>query len=509
MKRKSIKKWVLGLVMVLITISIGSCIGVKSQIKQHSGGKTDLVDITKFKTDFPTALAITNVNVLSTDCSKMKDSLTVLINVGKIVAVGKEVPITNEYTQIDGTGQYLIPGLVDSHVHLKDSKNDLLLYLANGITYVCEMTGSQRHLDWREEAKKGMLSPKIYVASRKVGSQKGFIRKIKGLFFDQPLNYTSEKTARTAVRKFKKQGFDAIKLNGTLNEEIYHAINDEAQKQDIPTVGHLSFEVGLDGFYSSGQSQLSHVEEITKNTMHTFDGVWYKNTKEYLKYLKENADAIAVKLKENNIVISSTISIVESIPEQNFNLENFLKSIELEYQNPGLIEGSKLSKGWLPGNNSYENIAIKANPKLASRTKLFWKTYVDAYYIMTNALIKNGVTVTAGTDANVTGAVPGFSLHNELKSLEKCGMSNAEILYAATIAPANWMQSTTGKVENGYDADLVLLGENPLENIDNTKTINAVITNGKFLNRTMLNQMLLMVKETNNQSRKISINQYL
>ena len=207
--------------------------------------------------------------------------------------------------------------------------------------------------------------------------------------------------------------------------------------------------------------------------------------------------------------MASTISIIESLPKQNFDIVNFLKSIELEYENPGLIEGSKLAKGWLPGNNSYENMEIKDAPELIRKSKIFWKTYVEAYYIMTKALMRNGVTITAGTDANVTGVVPGFSLHNELESLSTVGMSNSKILYAATIAPAEWMQVNTGKIEIGYDADLVLLEKNPLVDIKNTRTINTVIVNGKLLNRNELDKMLQSVKEVNNRSRKINIDKFI
>ncbi|MDH7447338.1 amidohydrolase family protein [Aquimarina sp. 2201CG14-23] len=508
MRRKTIKKWVLGITLTVITGSIVSCLGVKSQINQHLGKKTELVNTSNFKTSSG-SIAIKNISALSSDCSQMLDSLTVLIKDGKIINVAKQVDITSDYTIVDGTGKYLIPGLIDTHVHLKNSKNDLLLYVANGITYVGEMTGSKRHLQWREEAKSGSLSPRIYVATRKVGSQKGIIRKIKGAFFDQPLNYTKTKKARKAVQKFKEQGFDAIKLNGTLNKEIYEAITNEAKKHNVPAIGHLSFSVGLDGLYSSGQSQLSHIEEITKNTMEDYTGIVYNTPNEYLDYLNQKSDSIAIKLKESNIIVASTISVIESVPKQNFDIENFLESIELEYENPGLIEGSKLAKGWLPGNNSYENMEIKNNPELVRKSKIFWETYVKAYYIMTKALIRNGVTITVGTDANVTGVIPGFSLHDELESLSKCGMSNSKILHAATIAPAQWMQSETGKIKIGYDADLVILEKNPLIDIKNSRTINTVIVNGKLLNRKELDSILQSVKEANNRSRKISIDKFI
>lgn len=508
MKFKTTKKWTLYVLTALSTISVVSCFGVKSLIKQHCGEKTELVNPSIFK--IPTSpLAITNVSVLSADCTKMLDSLTVLIKDNKITQVAKEISFPNEYNIIDGTGQYLIPGLVDTHAHLHRSKNDLLLYLANGVTHIANNNSESDNLilKWRKEANEGALSPKIYIAAGGMSSKKGLIQRIKTLFGDA-IKYNTPTQARRAVRKFKSQGYDAIKSYNP-NTEVHFALTDEAEKQGIPVIGHLPPSVGLEDFYNSGQSQLAHVEEITKSTIKEFGGMWSDNSEEYLKYLKTNADQIAIKLKEKNIVVSSTLWIIESIPKQNFDIDNFPKTIELEYQNPGQIEGSQLAKGWLPGNNSYENMDIKNSAEQIKNHKLFWKTYVHAMHIMIKALIKNGVTVTAGTDSNGPGVVAGFSLLDELESLNRCGLTESQVLYAATVAPARWMQSNAGKVEIGRRADLILLTKNPLEDIKNTRTINAVITNGKYLDRITLDKMLLSIRLANNNSRKINIDKFL
>lgn len=507
MKSSSIKKWTLRILVTIIVVSIISCLGIKSQLKHSSGGNTEIVDSSKFKVS-NVPLAIANISVLSADCSKMIDSLTVLVRDGQIVSLEKDSETPNGYQLIDGTGQYLIPGLVDTHVHLKNSKNDLLLYLANGITHVCEMFGNEKHLEWRKEANEGALSPKIYVATRKLGSKKGVMPEIRS-WFGSMKNYSNPTKARQAVRKFKEQGYDAIKLSTFLEAPIYNVIVDEAKKQNIPAIGHLTNEIGLEGLYTSGQSQLAHIEEITKSTMEAFGGLGYENTDEYLTYLKENCNAIAVRIRESNIVVSSTIWLMESLPKQKFDLDKFIKTIALEYTNPGQIEGSRMSKGWLPGNNFYENLDIKNNPAENEKSQLFWKTYVEAIHIMTKALADNNVTIIAGTDANTTCTVPGFSLHDELESLHNSGMTNAQVLYSTTVAPAEWMQTNSGRIEAGYDADLVLLENNPLENINNTRTINAVIRNGKLIDKQQLDAILLSIKEANNRTRNLSIDKFI
>ena len=512
MKKTAIKKWTLGTLLTIISLSIASCLGIKSQIRHHNGGDTERVDPTQFKIA-TSPLAITNVSVLATDCTKMIDSITVLIKNGKILNVdNNSTRIPKEFKIIDGSGKYLIPGLIDTHVHLRQSKNDLLLYLANGVTQIGEMFGNENHLQWRKEAEEGSLSPKIYVATRKLGSKKGIMPKIRS-WFGSMLNYTSEKTARKAVREFKAKGYDAIKLSSFLSPKIYDAIVDEAKQQQIPTIGHLSIDVGLEKLYTSGQSQLAHVEEITKATMRDFGGRPYifknnDNVEAYLSYLRKNADAIAIKIKENNIVVSTTITAHESAAKQDLDLLNFIKTIKLEYMNPGIVEGSKFSSGWLPGNNYYEN-PNNSGPEGIKRAKIYWKTYLEAEYIMTRALVRNDVMITAGTDSNATGTIAGFSLHDELQSLNKIGLSNSQVLYAATVAPSEWMHSNAGKIEVGFRADLVLLLKNPLENISNTRTINAVISNGKLINRLELDKVLLSIKQANTKSRQISIKEFI
>ncbi|MGJ8685688.1 MAG: amidohydrolase family protein [Nonlabens sp.] len=508
MKYSSIKNWTVGIILALITLSILSCLVVKSQINRHMGGNTEVVDSSVFNPQ-QSSIAITNVSVLSPDCTTMLDSLTVLIKNGIIVNISKDISTANEYNIIDGSGQYLIPGLIDSHTHLHKSKNDLLLYLANGVTHIANHNSEQDNslLKWRKEANEDVLSPKIYIAAGGISSKKGILQKFKTLLGDTK-KYNTSTQARKAVINFKIQGYDAIKSYNP-SKEVYFAITDEAKKQNIPLIGHLPPDVSLEEVYSSGQSQLAHVEEIIKATMRDFGGMSSDNTEEYLIYLKKNSDQIAFKLKKADIVVSSTIWLMESIPKQNFELVNFLKTIELEYQNPGQIEGSKLAKGWLPGDNRYENMEIKNNPEQIKRSKLFWKTYIEAIHIMTKALVKNGITITAGTDSNTAGVIAGFSLHDELASLNKCGLTESQTLYAATVAPAEWMHSNSGKILKGQRADLVLLKKNPLENIENTKTINAVTINGKFLDRTALDKILQAVKDANNKSRKISIEELI
>ncbi|WP_299675848.1 amidohydrolase family protein [uncultured Tenacibaculum sp.] len=504
-----VKKWILGIFSIILLVDFGVYFHFQSEINHVLGAHTEIIDTSQFKT-ISGKLAITNVNILSTNSEVMIPNQTVLVEDKKIIAIHSDsIPVANDFHKIDGHNKYLIPGLIDSHVHLKKSKNDLLLYIANGITHVGEMTGMKEHFEYQKEIDNGAIGPNIYIASPKLSSQKGMKANFRSWMERRHQNYTTPKAARKAVHYYKNKGYKAIKLSSDLNKTNYYAVIDEAKKINIPVIGHLPIPITLEELYTSGQSQLSHVESITYASMLSYGRITSKNADDFLKHLEGKADHIAVKLQENNITISTTVATNKSVAKQAFHLADYLKTIALEYQNPGWVEGSSISKGWLPGNNSYE-YSSDLTEKQKTEVNAYLKTFTKALDIVTKALVRNNVVITAGTDANgAAGAVPGFSLHEELVTLSEIGLTNAEILKATTSATADWMNETTGKIEVDYRADLVLLNKNPLENIRNSQSIEAVITNGKYLNRLALNNILKAVKNANNRSRKINIDKYL
>jgi imidazolonepropionase-like amidohydrolase len=102
----------------------------------------------------------------------------------------------------------------------------------------------------------------------------------------------------------------------------------------------------------------------------------------------------------------------------------------------------------------------------------------------------------AGTDsAPGIYIIPGFSLHDELANFVEAGFTPMEALQTATSNPARFLDRTDiGSVKPGGPADLILLSANPIDDIHNTKKINAVIINGRFLDRAALDHMLTQVE---------------
>jgi imidazolonepropionase-like amidohydrolase len=104
-----------------------------------------------------------------------------------------------------------------------------------------------------------------------------------------------------------------------------------------------------------------------------------------------------------------------------------------------------------------------------------------------------GVLLLAATDVGVPLQVPGISLHVELERLVEAGLTPLGALQAATLNPARVLQmtETSGTIESGKLADMVLLDANPLENIRNTRSIRAVIADGRLYRRADLDRLLV------------------
>ncbi|WP_083195871.1 amidohydrolase family protein [Flavobacterium piscis] len=505
MKKLWFRRFLYGTI-ILFALLIGAFIWADNELNKVLGKSTNVINISSIVKP-STITIIKNVNVLAEDCSYFVKNQDVTIKDGMIIQLGENKILDSIATVIDGKNKFLIPGLVDSHVHLKESKNDLFLYLINGVTYVREMAGSPVILEWRKAIQKTGLGPRMFIASPPIFSESGLM----GYYYSwtrHSINYSTKNDAERAISKINEQGYDAVKMYGFVNPDMFKATIESAKKHNIPVIGHIPL-VNLETFYHSGQVEVAHIEELAIKTIDDFGKSISKNPEEYLKFLKVNSMHIAKKMKENNISVTSTVWLCESFPGQRFDLKSKLKETALKYVNPKIIEGTMLYKlGWLPGTNGYEYDG-KEDQSAKKLSQTFWNTYVQAIHIMTRALVDNKVVIMAGTDSNVATVVPGFSLHNELESLSKAGITNAKVLYSATVAPSTWMNSNTGKIKTGYRSDLVLLTKNPLEDIKNTKTIEYVFFNKYNINKSQIETILKAIEDANNENRSIKIKEYL
>ena len=510
MKVRQFKKWLLKISFISALLIVASAFYATYELNHMFGAYTDVVNTTDFdETSKPTS--ITNVSILSPDGDRFIENQTVRIDKGIIISIDSINQSPSNHLIINGQGKYLIPGLIDAHVHLWQSPNDLLLYVANGVTHIREMMGSAEHLIWRKEIEEGIrLGPKMFVASNKVQSFGLF----QGWFMNWTqgnINLNNPDNALSTLNNLSDEGYDAIKLGSFLDNENYKILGSKAEKIDLPIIGHLPLSVSLKELWNSNQKEVSHIEEFVKALNSEFGYYNSENAEEFLNFVSERSKEVARNLVKNRIAVVSTLGLTESFAEQKFNLDKLLENIQLQYVNPGIIEGTILTSrglGWLPKVNLYR-LPKNLSSEEELGIKVFWDTYAKAHQIMLKAMIDNGVQIMAGTDSNIPVMVPGYALHDELKSLTQSGMSPAQALRSATATPATRLEITSGSIRPKHRADFILLHKNPLENIENTKTIETVILNGKVLDRNRLDTILQAIKKANDKSRNSEITSFV
>ena len=133
---------------------------------------------------------------------------------------------------------------------------------------------------------------------------------------------------------------------------------------------------------------------------------------------------------------------------------------------------------------------VKEDPSPEGRKAM--KDFYTKGLEITGMARKAGVKVMLGTDSVDSYVFPGFAVHEELQELVKAGLTPAEALKAATWNGAEFLGRTSesGSLETGKLADLILLDANPLDDIRNTEKIAAVVLNGRYTDRSALDQLL-------------------
>jgi imidazolonepropionase-like amidohydrolase len=404
---------------------------------------------------------------------------------------------------IDAKGKYLIPGLWDMHVHWYDEQF-LPLFIANGVTGVRQMFGSPVLLDWRERALRGeLLAPRQVIASPIVDGP--------GATWVGSIQVGNEQEARDAVRKIKEAGFDFVKIYNGIPRAAFFALADEAAKQGLPFAGHVPHSVSALEASDAGQKSIEHLNGVLEAC--SPDG--HEITLGYLRYTAgvNNIKGTDTAKRQALRVLFEKVLATYDEERANALFARFAKNGT--WQCPTLIANGSFA---LMGDAEFRNdprlkylpAAYRANwqpesnPLWASRTAEDYDISKRLYqkYMKTLAKMRRaGVRILAGTDTGAPYCFPGFSLHDELALLVKAGFTPLEALQTATLNPAIFLGTAEsyGTVEKGRIADLLLLEADPLEKIENTKRIAAVVLGGKLFGKQQIDEILATAEKSANQ----------
>jgi imidazolonepropionase-like amidohydrolase len=437
-------------------------------------------------------LVITPVTVVDVATGRYRPDSAVIVRGDRIASVGPAAttPVPAGATVIDGRGKYLIPGLWDMHAHLADpSFYDL--FIRHGVTGTRHMMTVNPAFSPREPANRavGPVQPRVVKADHVLDGPDSL--------FPFPLSLSVYRAgnaaeARDAVGKIRGKGNDFLKVYSLLPRDAYFAAADEARRSGLPVYGHVPRSVTAAEASAAGQRTIEHLDGVAiacssdearlRADLSAGPGPgaklgdvtgWRLYLLAHEAFDDAKAEALFRVFADNGTWHVPTLVQMRAMARL---AAADLIDPALEEQLPPLLR-----RFWVrevvAGGVKLPNLGIRLNTAdLADRRALF-----DGCLALVRGMHRAGVRLLAGTDTPAPFVVPGASLHDELALLVDAGLTPAEALRAATLNAAVCLgrEKDLGAMEPGKLADLVLLTRDPLADIQNTRSVEAVIIGGR------------------------------
>jgi Amidohydrolase family len=425
------------------------------------------------------------INVL--DGTVVKDQ-KIRIEDGLIKSISPRTGDDSKFRIYDCSGKFIIPGLWDMHIHDGGDSSTryeyIPLFLANGVTGVRDMWGSEEMLKLRDEIKAGKFTgPRMIVGSPIIDGAKPFFRR--------SLSATTPEQGRHYVDSLADAGYDFIKIYSLLREPVYLAIAEECKMRSIPMAGHLPIEIGFEEAIEAGQRSFEHNFNINRylgrreksslqwaheylDTVHVLQPAQFMLHTEPTGISEKDfylSGSVLDKMRKNRVAIVPTLTLIQGRGQG---------SVQMAVQTQGL---NYLTEDFVDYWKHQEPI--------------FPPEFLKSFGAAAKFLADKNVLILAGTDVNNPFCVPGFGLQQELINLHQAGLSNLQVIQTATINPARflYMDNVLGTVTEGKLADLLILDDNPLNDISNSQKIYAVIVNGRYLSHSDIIEMLKALKK--------------
>lgn len=404
-------------------------------------------------------LLLKNGNILNIE-SGIFVKQDILIKDSRIIQIAEN--IKSDYQEIDCEGKWIIPGLIDMHVHIKYGFAPL--FTAAGVTTVRNTAGNLIEL---KELRNQQINPRIISADRMIDGPPG----LWGETSPYNLNTDDEDVARKEVRRQVQQGVDFIKVYGWLNQAVMEAVIDEAKKYNKEVscdLMHSTSVTAVDAAnmgirwneHGSGILQAIFPQWTMQATQDVWDEINWEQPDE------GKIAEVCQQLKDKAVILCPTMMIFD--------------------------QANRLHDYWAIRHSIMDK--IKENESLMDQWERFLH-YPDALkqigiqhrYMKKIAYMYHqiGGLVVAGTDTPAgIFTFPGLALHRELMLFVESGFTEIEAIRAATINAAKALEhEDLGCIQEQAIADMVILNVNPLINIENTTNIHLVVKSGAPLEK--------------------------
>lgn len=437
--------------------------------------------------------AITSVGVVDVESGVVLPNRTVVIRDGRIASIEEGGVAPAGVAVVDGAGRYLIPGLWDMHVHLRHPAAPELLFpqfIANGVTGVRDMASDcdlgqegtciEAFLDWREKIEAGeLLGPRLMALSSAP--------------LNPPWDYEADQAEADQVADYyAERGNDFLKVYFRMSPGTFEKLMVAAKAHGIEVGGHIPLRITATEASNAGLRSMEHARDVLFDC---FPGAaeWRRTAESQ----NPPMDVMRSMVDDHDPALCDELYRAMIRNDTWYVPTHVTRRMDAYADDPAFRDDPRRkylpAAAWDSWQRDADNmVSLGPTPEDRRVFRGFYETGLRE----TGRAHDAGVNIVLGTDAGDTYVFPGSGTHDELGELVKAGLTPAEALAAATIRAAEFLRVTDdhGSVAVGKRADLVLLSANPLEDIANTRRIEAVIFGGRVHDRVDLDRMLTDVE---------------